>query len=161
MIRFAEFADIPEMVDIIRARYRTSPYAALGPMSTKNAKDLLKACIQRNHVTGDGGTCPLVTVGDDRKVEGFIIGMLEPVYHIGPALQATDLYATSRPGANPTDMPMLWRRIVQWAEMNPKVVELVFGFVDTFGGDLDRFDSLARRLDLTRCGAIYRRSIQR
>lgn len=160
MIRPAKFADVPAMVGIMEARYQVSLYAKLGAMDVPAAKRLLVGSVQRHGGTGEGATLVMVAEGL-AGVTGFIVGLLDRVYHVGVPLTCTDLFFTSQPGANDFDPVGLLGSVVAWGEANPRVVELKMGVVDTFGTDLDRADVLYRRFNLERCGAIYRRSIER
>ncbi len=159
MIRPAKFADIPAMAGIMVERYEGSLYARLGEMDMRATKALLTGAVQRHGGHNAGSTLAVVDERDG-AVAGFVIGLLDRVYHVGVPLTCTDLFFTSRPAAD-FDAVGLAREVIAWAEANPKVVEIKMGVVDTFGTDLDRADAMYRRLGLERCGAIYRRSIER
>lgn len=160
MIRAANFADIPAIVSIMEDRYRSSLYATLGEMDIKEAKRLLVGCVQRHGGSGEGSTLVMVAERGG-EVAGFIVGQLSRVYHVGVPLSATDLWFTCRPGADWRDVVGLAESFAAWATGSPRVVEIMMGCVDMFGVDLKQADALYRRLGLYRCGAIYRRSIER
>jgi hypothetical protein len=160
MIRQGKCEDVRAMAAIIEARYRASLYADLGEMDVAAAKRLLTSLVFSQSKQGAEGTLVMVAERDG-EITAFIVGYLDPVYHIGPALSATDLFFVARPGADLRDIKSLADAFSAWATANPKVVEMQMGVVDTFGTDLKLADRLYRGLGLERCGAIYRRSIER
>ncbi|MCA1971907.1 MAG: hypothetical protein LDL44_03645 [Caenispirillum sp.] len=144
-------------------RYRASLYAQLGEMDIQETKRLLLNLIRRHGGTGDGATLVMVAerAEEPGTIAGFIVGLLERVYGVGVPLTATDLWFCCRPGADLAEVRGLLGAVLLWARGNPRVVEIKFGVVDTFGTDLEAADALYRRLGLERCGAIYRGSISR
>lgn len=152
--------DVRPMAEILEARYRASLYAQLGEMDVTAAKRMLTSLIFAQNKVVAEGTLVMVAERDERIV-AFIVGYLDPVYHIGPALTATDLYFVSREGADLRDIKGLAEAFTAWALSIPKVVEIKMGLVDTFGTDIEVAGRIYSGLGLDRCGTIYRRSIER
>lgn len=160
MIRPATHTDVPAMVEIMVQRYEASIYAAMGEMSVDRARKLLNLSILGHGRQKAEGTLVMVAEREGR-VTAFILGLLEHVYFVGEPLTATDLFFVGREGADLRDVKALAEAFNAWACANPSVVEIKMGVVDTFGTDLNVADRLYRGMGLQRCGAIYRRSIER
>jgi len=157
MIRPAKFADIPALMTLVREMYGRSKYAARATLDEALAKRLLMSCIQRHGLASDGGTLVLVAEADNEnggKPIGFIVGMLDPLYHLGTELMATDLFFFTSLGAPVSAASGLLDGLIAWAKQNPRVVEVCCGVTDAVA-DPERTAVLYRRRGMSQTGMIF------
>lgn len=154
MIRPAKFGDINALVELMKEGHARSKYAGRDEVDVKEAKALLMASIQRHGLKREGGTCVFVT----DQVDGFMMGMVDRVYHVGTKLVAQDLFYYAREGVKPQDAVGLLGAYLDWAESIPNVIEIRNGVTDIIG-DVERVEALYRRRGFTRCGVIMERKI--
>lgn len=158
-VRDAKFADTPAIVHLLHEMYLKSPYVGRDEIDDRLARSTVMQSIQRHGLMRDGGCWVQVAeIGGDRRVVGFIIGMLDRVYHIGTKLMATDLFYYANDDADPKDAIRLLDNMIQWAESNPQVAEIKLGAVDTVG-DYRRTEKLFQRRGFTQCGVIYSKEV--
>jgi hypothetical protein len=161
MIRRAQFADVPRIVEILQQSFVHSPYAGgPGQIDVKEAKGLLVNCIQRHGGKNVGAT--FVEVAERfGVVEGFIVGLLQRVLHIGTHLQATDLFWLATPQVEPRDPSRLMRNMVAWALQSPGVIEIRVGATNDAGTDWLRAEKLLLKRGFVPCGGIYKQEVKR
>lgn len=158
MIRQAKFGDIPEIARLMQAMYLRSKYVGRDEIDIKEAKALAVQSVQRHGLKTPGGTC--VFVAQDREpLTGFIIGVLDRVYHIGRKLMATDIFWYADDGS-PRDAIMLFDAYLKWAGSVPGVIELKNGATDAIGGDYSRVAKLYERRGFKQTGVIYEKAVQ-
>ena len=160
MIRRANFADIPRLVEILQDAHARSPYVGLANIDEREAKALLVNAINRHGRQNIASTFIEVAEAGG-VVEGFIIGLLQRLYHIGDRLQATDLFWLATPLVEPADPSKLMRNMIAWAESCPAVVDIQVGVTAALNGDWTRTEKLLRRRGLTPYGGIYRKEVRR
>lgn len=159
MIRRAEFGDVPRLVEILSAAHARSPYNGIVNIDIKEAKALLVNSIQRHGGQRIGST--FVEVAERYgTVEGFIVGLLQRVYHIGDRLTASDLFWIGTSAIHPRDAARLMKRMIAWAEACPGVVEIQCGATDA-AADSKRTGQLLLHMGLTPFGGIYRKEVKR
>ncbi len=94
-IRAARFGDIPAIFGIMRYTHARSRYADICKIDEKRAKALVMQAIQRHGGAIEGST--FVAVADTGDgLEGFIIGVLQPLYLVLDVLEATDMFWITR-----------------------------------------------------------------
>jgi hypothetical protein len=156
MVRDAGFSDIPRIVAIMRDAYTRTAYAKreIGNLDEREAKRILVNAIGRHGRTGPSGA--FVQVAERHgQVEGFIVGILTRVYHIGDRLQATDLFWYSTPLGHPRDSVKLMRNMVAWAKACPHVVEVLCGATALLQ-DPEHAGRILKALGMQPYGQIYR-----
>jgi hypothetical protein len=158
-VRTAKFEDTPAILHLIHEMYARSPYVGRDEVDSRLARSLIMQSIQRHGGTSDGSCWVQVATGENDRVVGFIIGMLDRVYHVGTKLMATDLYYYAGNGTGPRDALTLMDNMLEWATTNPKVIEIKLGAVDTIG-DYKRTERLFQRRGLTQCGVIYSKEVR-
>lgn len=94
-IRVARFGDIPAIFDIMRETHARSRYADISKVNEKRAKALVMQAVQRHGGTIEGSTFVAVADAGDR-LEGVIVGILQPLYLVLDILEATDLFWITR-----------------------------------------------------------------
>lgn len=158
MIRAATFSDIPRVVDLLVEMQAESKYAGRVDVSRKTAHALMQQCVRRHGGQHDGGSLVMVAEHGD-QVEGFIVGLLDRVYHIGDRLAANDVFLHVTERAAKTDVRRLLDAYVKWASDNPKVEEIRLSWTDTMAG-AEKIGDLYEKMGFRRCGAIYERAGQ-
>ena len=94
-VRTARFGDIPAIYEIMCETHARSRYADICKIDEKRAKALVMQAIQRHGGAIEGST--FVAVADTGNgLEGFIIGVLQPLYLVLDVLEATDLFWGTR-----------------------------------------------------------------
>jgi hypothetical protein len=158
MIRAAKFADIPALSTMMLEMHAASKYAGVVDVDVQHARGMLMAMIQRHGGKHDGGTLVNVAINADGEIGGFMIGLLDRVYHIGAKLAAKDafLYVRQQKAAGALTVSRLIDAYLAWATSNPKVHEINLSWTDTVPG-AERIDALYVSKGFTRCGAIYER----
>lgn len=132
MIRAAEHSDTKAIVALLQAVYRASIYVDFGGVDVQKATDL---CTNMIHLMGNkGDTSSLVwaAVDDSGVVNGLIMGMRQPVYHIGTKQVAQEVFFVGdKESVSPQDMIALYRRFLTWADQ-PGVIEIKASTTDVF-----------------------------
>ncbi len=90
-IRSARFGDIPAIYGIMRYARAQSRYADISKINERRAKALVMQAIQRHGGATEGSTFVAVADAGD-GIEGFIIGILQPLYLVLDILEATDMF---------------------------------------------------------------------
>jgi len=152
-IRPAKFGDITRMAELMTEMHQKSIYADRCGLDIKLSKALFFNCIQKHGHLHEGGA-RVVVAEKAGQVEGFLIGMLERVYHVGDKLMATDLFFCTSEAADPRDASRLIDDFLKWAKGNPAVVEVLMGVTNAIG-DYSRAEKLYSRKGLSRCGVMY------
>ncbi len=90
-IRSAKFGDIPAIYEVMCETHARSRYVDICKINEKRAKALVMQAIQRHGGATEGSA--FVAVADTGDgLEGFIIGVLQPLYLVLDILEATDLF---------------------------------------------------------------------
>lgn len=157
MIRAAKFADIPRIVELMVEMQSASKYRDVSEVDVKVAHQLVAHCIQRNGHTTDGGA--LVQVVDVAgQVEGFMMGVLGRVYHIGKKLNADDAFLHCTKRAPKTAMKRLFKAYMDWATSNPRVATIKASWTDALPGAA-RMGAFYKGQGFERVGEIFERVI--
>ena len=156
MIRPAKFFDTTRIVELMHEMHEASRYKDMDEVSDKVAHRLVAQCIQRHGHMHAGGALVMVAV-KDQKVEGFIVGMLDNLYHIGKHLMATDVFLFCSKKADQRDFLRLLRAYVDWAAGNPKVKEIKLSYTDAIEG-AEKLVPVYEAMGFRRCGQIYERT---
>lgn len=158
MIRPAKFFDTIRIVELLEKAHAQSKYVGVAEFSHKAAHKLIHQCIHRHGHTHEGGALVMVAVRDQR-VEGFMVGILDRVYHVTDKLAANDVFLYCSDKAHPADFIKLFDAYVSWASNNPKVVEIKASWTDVLP-DAERVSALYERKGFRRCGGIYERAVK-
>ena len=153
MIRAARFADIPALTALMQEGHARSKYFGRAGVDPKEARGLLMTCVQ-----GEGGTMVMVSDDADGKPAGFMVGILERVYHVADRLATSDLYLYVSDRAPRFAWLELLLAYDEWARANPKVIQVNVSATDIVG-DYRRVERLYRRLGFRQSGVIYERAV--
>lgn len=155
MIRRANFADIPRLVEILADAHRRSVFAGMdGEVDVAEAKRLLVHAVQRHGHTKAGGTFVMVAEAGG-AVEGMIVGLLDRVYSIGTKLYATDLFFVATERVDPRDPIRLVGALIDWAKSAPECRLIMMAVTDTVSADPERTGKILARKGLRRSGAVF------
>jgi len=155
MIRPAKFVDIPRIVELMVEMQAASKYRDISDVDERAAHNLVAHCVQRNGHTTDGGAW--VTVVEFRGVvEGFMMGVLGRVYHIGKRLNADDAFLHCTKRAPRSAMTRLFDGYLKWAIDNPRVATIKASWTDALPG-ASRMSKLYGKKGFVRVGEIWER----
>ncbi len=154
MIRRASAAlDIPFVEGMIRDVYAASKYHGRVEISDKTMRELLLGAVAGQNQFGPQAS--YFRIAEERgEPVGFMLGILDRVYHIGTKLRANDVFLCVRPGARIGHTLRLIDGYVEWATGNPKVIEVVLSWTDTAPG-AGRIGEIYERKGFTKTGEIY------
>lgn len=160
MIRRATMSDLPRVYALVGQLHKATEYAKRDiDVSEPAMHRLFKAALARNGSTGDGGT--LLNVFEHKgQIEGFMLGALQRVYHIGNRLEAQDFFLYCTPGAPNPAWSKLVDAFVEWASANPKVADIVLSTNDVAGTDPLKLGRLYARKGFMKRGEIWKRADQ-
>lgn len=159
MIRPAAPCDIPRLKELFAEMHAASKFIGRVSISEKALHDLLLMTLGNMRRPIAGGTHFSVTVRKDR-VEGFMIGILDRVYHIGTKLVAQDMFLHVSKNGFKTDVSRLIDDYIEWASGNPNVIDINLSWTDALPG-AERISNLYRRKGFVRVGGIYERKPDR
>lgn len=159
MIRPATASDLPRLYDLLLEMQRKSKYFPDIDVDERAARSLLMTGIQRNGSLHDGGSLMLV---DEKagQVEGFIMGMLDRIYHIGSRLCANDIYLYCTESATKLAPLKLVKGYIDWAMGNPKVAKIMLSWTDALGADGEAISRMYGGLGFHKVGEIWERAGQ-
>jgi len=152
-VRTAKFTDIPAILSMLEEMYEKSVYKGRDEIEPREARRLITTSLQRHGQMGPGGACVFVC-GPEGAANGFIIGILDRIYHIGKKLMATDLYWYASDDASRKDAIALFDTYCVWADTNPRVLEIKPGATDAVG-DYRRTEIIFKRKGFRQCGSIW------
>ena len=155
MIRPATPSDIPRVKELFAEMHAASKFAGRVAISDRALHDLLLMALGNRNRPIVGGTHFSVAVRKDR-VEGFMIGMLDRVYHIGTKLVAQDMFLNVTDKGFMGDFLRLIDDYVDWANGNPNVININLSWTNSLP-DAERIESAYMRKGFSRAGGIYQR----
>lgn len=155
MIRPAKFEDIPVLAEMLREMHLASKYALRVGISEKIMDQMLMGMIAQQGQPGPQGSYCVIAEHGGRPV-GFMVGLLDRVYHIGDRLVANDVYLHVRNGARAGHSLAMIRGYVAWASANRKVIEIKLSWVNTLPGAA-RVVAIYERCGFTKVGEIFER----
>lgn len=155
-IRAAKFGDVPAIHAALKEAHERSSLSMHG-MDDKAAKALIMNAIQRHGGTTAGSS--FVAVADNGEgIEGFIIGILQPLYQVLDVLEATDLFWIAREGADASTAVRLVSAMHIWATKAPKLALIRQGNSDIIT-DPARSGRILQRRGMRKAGHIYEKGI--
>ena len=156
MIRPAKFNDIPVIVSLMIDGWSRSNLKDIDTIDVKEAKAVIMATIQRHtpKYLREGGGCVFIT--DDGH--GFIMGVIDRLYHVGTRLCAQDIFFYADPDCGGWDKVGLLDAYVEWALTIPNLAVIRNGITDIIT-DTDRVQELYERHGFTKSGVLMERKI--
>lgn len=156
MIRPAKFIDVPRIVELMGEMHRHSKYAFVDEVDEAAAHKLVAAFVQRHGGSHDGATLVMVSETEGKVVEGFMLGALDRVYHIGKRLSANDVFLYVSDYAPRTDALRMFEAYMSWATNNPKVAVIKASYTDAIEG-AGRMVGVYERKGFHKIGEIFER----
>lgn len=153
MIRPAKFADTVRIVELLEQLHGESKYASISGFSNKAAHRLIQQCIHKHGGVHEGGALVMVSVKDSR-VEGFMVGILDRIYHVCDDLAANDVYLYCTDKAPVTDFHRMFKAYLSWAKHNPKVAIIKASWTDAVEG-ADRITTVYENEGFVKVGEIF------
>jgi len=149
-VRVAKFGDVPQILDMIKEGHARSRYSGSTCVDERRAKALIMQSIQRHGGVVEGST--FVAVADTgERLEGFIIGVLQPMYLVLDAIEATDVFWYARPDAHGMTASRLLRAMHKWV---PAGALIRHGNSDAIS-DADLSGRLLEQHGLRKSGGTY------
>lgn len=135
MIREAKFVDIPGICTLMLEGHAVSKYKEYPINVDRKLKPLIMESIR------SGNHCVFVSTIDER-ITGFLIGMVDDLYHILNVKYATDLFFYVADVDRKGGVGLL-NEFIQWARQVPNVVRIRLGVTNVAEGvDYDRVAKL-------------------
>jgi hypothetical protein len=157
VIRPASTSDLVRVLELVMEMYRASEFAERGcTVNQKIVRSLLLDGV-RKHGGQHAGSMLFNVVEFRGRVEGFMIGLLQPVYSIGDQLEAMDAFLYCSKKAPKLAASLFIDSYVEWAQSNPKVVDTVLSWTDVAGADA-RLAKLYQRKGFCKRGEIFVRN---
>jgi hypothetical protein len=152
------FSDIPELAGLLGEAHRRANYDRFGPYDEAKGKAFFMQAIQRNGGMAAGGT--FCAVADRGGIEAFIIGILQPIYHVMDALEATDLFWYARENAHAESAVRLLKQMHKWAVKCPDVKLIRHANTNAIV-DPRLSGELLKRYGMQQTGFVYERGVPR
>lgn len=152
VIRAMRFGDVPAVAAMMREAHAASRYARWG-FNDKAAKALLTQAVQRH----PSSLFAAVAERGDGALDGFVVGLLQPLYHVIEATEATDLFLHAKPGSHGATGARLLRAMHKWAaERGAHVIRQ--GNTDAIT-DPAASGALLRRAGMRQTGSVYEKEV--
>lgn len=158
MIRAATFGDMPGIFDLFEEMLSVSRYADRMDTDVQTLRSLIMDGVRRNGGKNNGSTLFMVHEVDG-KIRGFMLGILERVYHFGTKLRASDVFLFCAEGAHFRAFDKLEDAYIEWALDNPKVIEVMLSWTDAIGENGHKVARSYRRKGFRKCGEIWVREV--
>lgn len=153
MIRPAKFEDIKRVVELLQLLHSRSIYASLGTVSAPAARALVEEMGARMEAKGEARTLFMVATNKG-VVQGFLIAVLQPVYHIADRIEGTDVFTVmNEGGADPSDFVKLIVEFKRWCLVRG-CLQVRAGISDIMGGEWRRLVPVYEQLGFKQSGAM-------
>lgn len=141
------------MATMLREMHAASKYHGRVGIAEKAMEAMLASLVAQQGQRGPQGSyCAIAELNG--RVTGFMVGMLDRVYHIGDKLTANDVYLWVRPRESPIHTMYLIRGYLAWARAIRQVAEIKLSWTDTLPG-AERLGRLYRKVGAVKAGEIY------
>ena len=157
MIRAANFGDLPRLFTLVCDQHEASKYYPDVGVDEPTLRSYLMQGVQRHGGTNSGSTC-LFVEEHDGQVEGFVMGILERLYHIGDRLWSNDMFLVCTDDAPKMTASRLIDAYDAWAFNNPKVAKILLSWTDAIGTDGKKIEALYKRKGYHHIGGIWERA---
>lgn len=150
--------DIPRICEILEEMHGKTVYAKYGH---KIDKDRMKAILMQaiqSHMFEPFGDFFAEVSENKGVVEGFIIGISDPVHLIGEKHQVSDLFWVATDKVNPKEPYKLMKNLIKWGEAKPNVIEMRCGATPIIQSP-DGAGKMLTRLGLKPYGEFYRKDV--
>lgn len=145
-VRPATFSDIPSICILMELAHIESKYAEYRLDLNRKFKPLLMESIR------SGNGCVYVSLAGD-NITGFIVGMIDDLYHVLHVKYASDMFFYALP-SDPRGFVALLDEFLGWAQQVPDVVRIRLGATNAVG-DFHPVAKLYVKKGLTLEGEMY------
>lgn len=152
MIRQAKHQDIPALMAMLGEMYAASKYVGRGEIAPKAAESLFMGAIASQGQFGPQGSH--VAIAEEEEPVGFLVGVLDRVYHVGSKLMAQDVLFYVRPGASPRHALALVDSYIAWAARPRACIEIMLSWSDAIPG-AEKIAALAKRKGFDKVGEMF------
>lgn len=157
MIRKATNGDLTRLFELVKEMHAKSEFAERGiSLSAMLTRSMLIDGVRRSGGTVAGSTF-LVVAERSGNVEGFLFGILQPIYSIGVELEAQDLMLYCTKKAPKIAPGMMIDAYIAWASSNPKVHDIMLSWTNVMGVDGQKVSRLYHRKGFAKVGEIWKR----
>lgn len=159
-IRPATIGDILPIIALMDEALTRSIYAGVDEVDHEYTRKLFARSL---HFHGNSNhQATLIYVSEmDGKVAGYFFGFLDRLYQVGKKLAATEVHFYLAPWADQRDALKLLNAFLEWAEANPKVVEIRLGESNILGEPDPRFAKLLERKGFHKAATLFTKRIER
>ncbi len=158
MIRPATTADLATLFEMVGQMHSESEFLKRGiQLSPALVRSFLINGVQR-HGAQHAGSTLFNVVERGGEIQGFMLGLLQPVYCVCLDLEARDFWLYCTKKAPKIAPGLLVDRYIAWAESNPKVKDIILSWTDVVGVDGAKIGKLYRRKGFQRRGEIFVRA---
>lgn len=155
MIRCATPGDLTRLFALVQEMHGKSEFAERGiALDERLVRSFLFDGVRKHGGQGAGST-QLNVIDRGNGVEGFMFGLLQPIYSVCRGLEAIDfwLYATAKaPKIGPARLIDFY---LDWALDNPKVKDVLLSWTDVVGVDGRKIARLYERKGFRKRGEIF------
>ncbi len=150
MVRSSTYSDIPRICEILSELHQISKYAGY-QINMRQFKELCMESIR------SGNNC-LFVYEENGSVEGFLIGIIDNLYHVLREKYASDLFFCKSLTAK-GDATGLMAAFLEWAKSQPGVVSIRMGATDVVS-DYNKVSKLYDRCGMIQEGVLYEMRIE-
>lgn len=154
MIRTAKPSDVMSLLDLIAEAQLHTTYAD-DEIDRDYTRQMFTRAMHFNGHSNHQATLFLVSEDAAGEIQGYFFGFLDRLYQIGKKLAATDVHFYLSPAADPRDAIRILDAFIEWAEGNPKVVEIRIGESNAFGEPDPRFSALLERKGFSKAATVF------
>lgn len=158
MVRAATFSDLAPLHALVMEMGNANKHFPDVKPDEDAAKALIMQAVQRNGGKHNGG-CLVNVYEHDGQLEGFMVGTLQRVHHIGNRLEAMDMFLYCTKKAPARAALSLVDAYIDWAEQNPKVAKIYLSWTDILGTNGEKLEKLYSRKGFHRTGGIFERAV--
>lgn len=159
MIRAMNFSDIPCVVRLLKRAHRRSIYADATKVVENPLKQELMAAIRHHGHKSERGTLMMVSTSTSQGITGMLWGIQGEIYPGMTGRLVADRLLVMDTAADPHDARRLLKALMIWADQCPQVLEVCVGINDSIEANWESKGPLYERLGLTRCGALFRKTL--
>lgn len=159
MIRPASTADLATLFNMVGQMHGESEFMARGiQLSPALVRSFLATGVQR-HGGQHAGATLLNVVERGGEIEGFMLGLLQPIYSVCIPLEAVDFWLYCTKKAPKIAPGLLIDRYIAWAESSPKVKDILLSWTNVVGVDGEKIGRLYRRKGFVKRGEMFVRGV--
>ncbi len=160
MIRPASNSDLATLFNMVGQMHSESEFLKRGiQLSPSLVRSFLTTGVQR-HGGHHAGATLFNVVERGGEIQGFMLGILQPIYSVCIPLEAVDFWLYCTKAAPKIAPGLLIDRYIAWAESAPKVKDILLSWTNVVGVDGEKLGRLYMRKGFQRRGEFFARAIK-